>query len=74
MDNVFEDHIKGQPVVGWGWIQPTTENCYVGGYYTEYANGYRVIIRGGGASGMDYNSIKVISKDGIVTELDDNTN
>ncbi len=61
---IFTKFILGQKVIGMGWMQPTTDNRYVGGYYVEYENGYRTVTKGGGKSGEDYVNMFILDEKG----------
>lgn len=65
---IFTQFILGQKVTGFGWIQPCTENNYVGGYATYFENGYKTVVRGGGRSGEDYTEFFILDKDNVIIE------
>ena len=51
-DDAFKLYILNQQVVGWGFQQPTKVKlpngfyAFPGGYFTAYANGYKLLVNG----------------------------
>jgi hypothetical protein len=68
----FSKFIKGQVVVGWHEVYAfgdhnLSQEKRFYGYGTKYANGYKLLFYGGGASGEDYNSSFIVNdKDELI--------
>ena len=71
---IFTQFVLGQKVTGMGWIEPTSDNNYVGGYYIQYENGYKTITRGGCRSGYDYTAMNILNEKGEVVEKHEDIN
>lgn len=65
---IFTQFILGQRLKAFGWMQPTTDNNYVGGYLMEYENGYKTVTKGGGCQGDDYTTMYVLDPNNTVLE------
>jgi hypothetical protein len=68
---VFDRYILNQKITGWGFQQPTRVRLPNGyddfpfGYFTEYENGYKMIVNGASLGGTAVQEIMILDPDGI---------
>lgn len=75
-DEAFDAYILNQKITGWGFQQPTRVTLTNGydafpcGYFTEYENGYKMIISGASVGKTAIQEAIILDKDGIAVSRD----
>ena len=70
-DEVFKLHISNQKIIGWGFQQPARVRLPNGyddfpcGYFTEYENGYKMIVSGASLGQTAVQEVMILDPDGI---------
>ena len=70
-DEIFDLYILNQKIIGWGFQQPTRVRLPNGyddfpcGYFTEYENGYKMIVSGASLGGTAVQEVMILDADGI---------
>lgn len=67
----FDQYILSQQITGWGFQQPTRitlpngYDAFPGGYFTEYSNGYKVMISGASLGKIAIQEMFILDPQGV---------